>query len=376
MTLATSRKSRPPLQIRDLRESDLPQVAQLWQRVFRHTAAAPPRSLLAYMQEVFFQNPWRDDELASLVCVSRDGTLAGFLGVLPRTMLFRGQPIRAAVSTQWMVNPDPRFALVGVELMRRFFDGPQDLSLTDGANDISARLWEGLGGQTALLYSMDWLRVLRPARWATGVLSQRKGLRLLRAMHPLCRLADAVAGRLPLGPWRTRPAAGLREEATVPAILNCWNGLSPRPALCPAYDPESIAWLLRMAAAKTVHGQLRRVLVRTEKGRAVGWFLYYLQPGGISRLVQLVADAGTAGQVLDHLFVDARAAGAAAVSGRLDPAHVQELSNHHCTFACKSRGVLVHSRHAELLHAIHRGDSFLSRLDGEWWMRFGSDPFE
>jgi hypothetical protein len=31
---------------------------------------------------------------------------------------------------------------------------------------------------------------------------------------------------------------------------------------------------------------------------------------------------------------------------------------------------LIHSRNEKLLNAIYHGDAFLSRLEGEWWMRF------
>jgi hypothetical protein len=34
--------------------------------------------------------------------------------------------------------------------------------------------------------------------------------------------------------------------------------------------------------------------------------------------------------------------------------------------------MLVHSRRAELREVIQRGDAFLTRLDGEWFMRFQS----
>jgi hypothetical protein len=37
---------------------------------------------------------------------------------------------------------------------------------------------------------------------------------------------------------------------------------------------------------------------------------------------------------------------------------------------------MVHSNKPELLHAIHRGDAFLTRLEGEWWMRFIGERFE
>lgn len=72
------------------------------------------------------------------------GRILGFLGVMPRPMLFNGQLIKAAPSSQFIVAPESRS--VGVMLLRAFFEGPQDLSLTDEANSISRKLWEKIGG--------------------------------------------------------------------------------------------------------------------------------------------------------------------------------------------------------------------------------------
>ena len=55
---------------------------------------------------------------------------------------------------------------------------------------------------------------------------------------------------------------------------------------------------------------------------------------------------------------------------RVDPRNVQELSYRHCWCRWDGTSTLVHSRHPDVMAAIHRGDAFLSRLEGEWWMRF------
>ena len=46
-----------------------------------------------------------------------------------------------------------------------------------------------------------------------------------------------------------------------------------------------------------------------------------------------------------------------------------ELSSSHCGFTWPG-GVLVQSRNKDILDVIHRGNAFLTRLEGEWWMRF------
>jgi hypothetical protein len=73
---------------------------------------------------------------------------------------------------------------------------------------------------------------------------------------------------------------------------------------------------------------------------------------------------------LQRLLADAWRHGAVAVRGRLDPRHVQELSDQHCWLRQEGPRTLAHSRDAEIMAAIQLGDATLSRLEGEWWMRF------
>ena len=65
-----------------------------------------------------------------------------------------------------------------------------------------------------------------------------------------------------------------------------------------------------------------------------------------------------------------------AVVGQADPRWLREITDAHATFACRSFGVLIHTKNQEISAALQRGDSALSRLDGEWWLRFAADSFE
>ncbi|MDB5358193.1 MAG: hypothetical protein JWN24_4646 [Phycisphaerales bacterium] len=358
-------------------EGDIPAVADLWMKVFRARKSPAPPSLLRYFNDVFFASPWRDDGPESRVYEDDQGRLAGFLGVMPRRMVFEGRPVQVAVSTQIMVDPDRHCPFAAIQLQRDFFSGPQDLSLTDGANDVSRKLWEGLGGSVALMYSLEWTRVLRPTRHASQILSQRKPLAgALHAARPLCTMMDAAAARLPFGPFRVRPSPLIAEQATVQMLHACMEELGRRAALRPQYKPDSLDWLLDMAERKEAHGRFHKTVARDARGRTAGWYLYYLKPGGASQVVQIGARDGSAGDLLDSLFHDASAGGSTAVCGQFDPTLIRELSDRHCDFRCRSLGVLVHSRNKDLLQAILRGDACLSRLEGEWCLRFGRDEFK
>jgi len=136
--------------LREFRRDDIPDVASLWQRIFRAQQTVATASLEEYFGRVFFDSPWFDEQLPSWVYLGANGRIAGFLGVLPRRMVFDGQPIRAAVATQLMVDPHASAGIAAIELIKKYFAGPQDLAWTDGANASAQKLWVRLGGENRL----------------------------------------------------------------------------------------------------------------------------------------------------------------------------------------------------------------------------------
>jgi hypothetical protein len=61
---------------------------------------------------------------------------------------------------------------------------------------------------------------------------------------------------------------------------------------------------------------------------------------------------------------------ALASPGRLEPRFTADFAPTYCLFHPRLCWMLVHSRDAEVLQAIHSGDAMLTRLEGEWCMRF------
>ena len=130
--------------IRALAEDDIPQIADLYERVFSGGEASASAALRSYLSEILWRHPWRDEELPSLVYEDDAGRVVGCLGVMPRPMSMNGRPVRAAVSHTLMVEPERRSTLAAVELLKTFFAGPQDLSMCEG-NTTSHRIWRVLG---------------------------------------------------------------------------------------------------------------------------------------------------------------------------------------------------------------------------------------
>lgn len=363
--------------IRCFAREDIPQVADMLERLL--LPEAPSSRMLSapelpdYLERIFFNNPWSDESLSSLVYQGTDGKIIGFLGVAPRGMLFQDRPIRAAISLHFMVEPESRSTLAGVQLLKALFSGPQDLVFTDGAGALGRKIWEGVGGATSLLYSQRWIRILRPAQQAVSTLNKHSALggnRLfsytVQALSPLVRLADLTAARMLPRYFPKETSSYSEEELDVETALTYLPQFSKGLALRPTYDEHSLRWLFEQAEQMKAHGEFKKTQLRDHRGEVAGWHLYYLKPDGLSSVIQIAARKNSEGEVIDHLFDHARRHGAAALSGRLEPRFMQELADRGCFFNRVGCLMLIQSNNAEILNAIHRGDAFLTQLEGEW----------
>jgi hypothetical protein len=362
--------------VRPFTRDDIPQVSELHRRVFGTGPAGPGlhAAYHAYFTGVFLEHPWSDDAMPSLVCEEDGDRITGFLGVTPRRMLLDGHAVRVAVSSQFMVEPGSRAQLGAVKLLRAFAAGPQDLSLADEANEASRRIWEAVGGSTALLYGLYWLRPLRPAGCVVRRLEQRgTHPAAVSAWGAVGRVADAVLDRLPGAPLRPRAPAdpgGVLDGETLARGL---ADVGRRFRLRPIYDPGTLEWLFGVLAGKRGQGAFQRVAVRGPGHEPLGWYLYYSNPGGVGEVLQVGARDGAMGAVLDHLFHRAWREGLVALSGRIEPRHVRELSERDCIFYHRGYWTLVGSDRPGVLEAIHAGQALLTRLEGEWSMRFAPE---
>jgi hypothetical protein len=351
--------------LRSFAESDIPNVAEMYARILLRENTPCREDLCSYFREVFFRNPWGKEDLSSLV-YQENGSITGFLGILPRRMSANGQSILAAISLHLMVEPGSRSRLVGVELLRALFRGPQDLTFTDTAGELGQRFWEGMGGNTALPYSLYWARPLRPARYAISLLGRRRPFGAIAfATKPLCSLADALVTRIPRSRLGIVPQEP-EEDLSVETILNHINDFAGKECLRPDYNAPELEWLLSRASQRKGSGKFRKVVIRNSKQEVIGWYLYYLNPGGTSPVLQVAGTKDSIKQVLDHLFYHSWRGGAVALSGRLDPRFVQQFSDKYCLFDRRGPWTLVHSRRVDLIQAIQRGNAFLTTLEGEW----------
>jgi hypothetical protein len=360
--------------IRSLERRDLGEVASL------HAGAADMAQdrayvdrLAAFFERTLFDHPWADAEIPSLV-YEESGEILGFLASNVRRMRFDGRAIRMACSAHQLTHPRVRNKAPGALLMRRFLSGPQDLTITDGANEIVRRMWEGSGGRTVHVSCLTFLRVLRPFGLAAHrMLSRRPAPAAERAIAPVAQVLDSAATRLL---DRGRADNGTESELLTPSgVLEQLPEMAEGLRLVPDYDIEYLTWLFaelgrvgdeRVFLNRVARGPLMAELVTRDR-KVIGWYVTQLRPGGLCRVLQLAAQPRSTGAVLDRLVRRANEAGAVGIYGRLEPRLVGPLSERRTLLRFSRGWLLAHGRDDEVVDSILRGEALLTRLDGEWW---------
>lgn len=332
--------------------SDCPHAEQAFKELF-------PR--------LYFDAPWATEKNAGLVSETSDGALDGALGVATRRYQIDGEPITAGVSSEFFVDPQSRSKMLGIQILKRFLDGPQDISIADIANDKTRQIWLRLGGIVATLYSANWLRVIRPAGLANWALRQKPLLRLPAVVcGPATGPIDRLLTRLASGSLDIEPSGMTGEPLTPELFAEHFDDLTQDCRFRPCYDLQTAQWLwCRLEFLYRHAGLSRQIAVRDQRGNLAGWYIYQGKQGSVGRVAQFVASSSTREAVFRHLLTDARAQGLVAIQGRIQPQDFQTVLVSGGFVVPRRTHVLVHSRDARLLDAFRHGRAFLSLLEGE-----------
>jgi hypothetical protein len=364
-------------EVRAFTEEHVRDAAGLYLKSMRGQNRPAPESLQDYFREIFFGNPWATPEIPSLVCLEK-GKLVGFMGVIPRSMQFRGRPIRMAVGTQFVVERDTYRGPAAFELVRHLFRGPQELTFTDGSGEAAAQVWTAAGARVARLYSFNWIRFLHPCQGALGFLDRSGGAlpRLLKAASGMVAppidylLSKALPG---FGRSNSRYSARLVSADELLLSIQESRGREP---LRPVYTPDQFNWLMSQAARATRNGQLRMMTVHSTGGEPAGSFVYYAKPHAAAYVLQIGwRRRDHFPEILRALLEDAWDQRASAVKGQAIPQFLTALSEQQCLFRQLDSSVVAYSTDPDILNSLLLGDAAISRLDGECWLRFSSEPW-
>jgi hypothetical protein len=350
-------------QLRPLEISDIPQIVSLRRRVFTHSSLTSDAALALYYRTLLFENPWYEPRYPSFVQEGSDGEILGFIGAIPRPMLLGAERVTAVTSTELMVAPEAR-GLVGPKLVRRLFDGGQDLTYSDRSTDQARALYEGLGGSTALWYSLYWTVSLDGSQVSFDATTTEPNPSMaVRALRRAGRLLERLATVSV-----TRSGLATSDEPLSPeVVIALTRSLAAKNTLVPEYDTHSFSWLLQRLAETQKSARVVTAQV-THNGEPIGWFLYAIQPTGQVDVIQLAALPGRERLTFEHLIYHALVEGGSVVRGRFDRRFASFISERALPLTVGRPWAVVRSGRPDLAAQFLNGNAFFSRLDAEWWI--------
>jgi hypothetical protein len=369
--------------VRPLTHSDLPGVADVFQRVFKRSNSTSSESLVEYLKSLFLEYSSPRPGIHSYVYIKPDGAIGGFIGAVPLTMELNDTRIHAAIGSSLMVDDHVNNPHVGARLLRAFLSGPQDISVGETASDRTLAMWLSLRGIVLPSYSLEWFRLIRPASFIVDLLAtQHPALRLL---SPFSRGLDALVcnrrkDQRPrwFGVSSGSPLPGgrnlLDKDVDDETMCDLVSRFTANFRLHPHWTRSELLRMLSDAARKTDYGDVTQRVVTSRNGRPVGAFIYHGRPGRRGYVLQVLASPGQEGPVIDRLIGHAAKSGIAALQGRTQPSLLTAMLTRRCTFAHMSSTV-VHARDPSLLKPFIAGEAFFNGLAGESWTRLIGDQW-
>ena len=344
--------------IRAVERTDIPGVARLVQSRFPQDPT-PAEGMEEFWTNALFDQPWADPELPSLVGISDNGSVVGFIASHARRLRVGDRVVQAACSSHLSVDPDQPATAMGARLLARFMSGPQELSYSDTAIEVVARLWRAAGGRVDHTRSLHWMRVLRPGSWTGRMLvGQTVRRRVAAGLGPVRPLPLALGFRTREDRLPTAPLTA-QDLVALDAAVSGWLRVRT------AWDEPFARWMLEAVERKVGRGRLvARVVSRGDT--PIGWFVYTQGQSGAAMVLQVAGRKREIDAIVGELFATARDDGMILLKGRLEPHLLEPLRARGCAIGFGDRSV-VHSRNDSLLHEIAASGALLSRLDGEWW---------
>ncbi|WP_137129818.1 hypothetical protein [Rhizobium sp. FY34] len=365
--------------VRHFELDDIPAVARLFLKTFRKGRAAsatPSPVLLAQLRQIYFETPWYDPQIRSWVFVDEAGEVHGFIGANVVPMEYEGRPLRVAYAGALTVEDSALHPLAGARLLRSFLSGPQDISVTETANATAARMWQKQGIPLNTAYSLNWIRLLRPAAGAMSILERK--LPAARLLSPLAHGIDWAFARMLSDPLRPRVEASPRRLSFQTVERSEFDAaalhLKDFYALRPRWDAPSLHWFSSHAAVKRNFGEPRYRLALGRDGQPASAYAYFRRRDDFAWMLQSLVTPEQAGDLVDDMLLDADSYGCAGIRGAAQPWLNAALMSRKSLFLSRTF-FLAHARDKTLLQPFLAGEALASGLAGESWMRLIGDDF-
>ncbi|MBJ6132307.1 hypothetical protein JAU75_05640 [Ochrobactrum sp. Q0168] len=353
-----------------MRLDDIPAVRDLFTQVFRPKSTSHSGCLDQYFRHVFFENPYYDADLCSIVHEDSKGEIDSTLCVLPIPYHVHGKIVMGRLLCAYMMRPDssPRGA---AELTLTFRSRANDFAFSDSAAPVSARHFSAVGGITLDTHGLAWTRIFRGASYVAQFVAERRAAlrgwpaakvgQLLDALVPLPKLHKSTNGK--------RTVREIDQSEAISLIRQ----FLPIYDAYPAWTEQDLQWVLNLASDNHAAGELRFCSISGKSGEPVGFFCYYARQNGMAEVLSVLALKNQEQAVVEVMLSHLQEAGHIAAQGRADPRFLGALSQQSVMFFRLKANVCVVTANPGVLNALDHNDIFIGGLAGESWSRLVTD---
>lgn len=355
--------------LRAMNVDDIPTIRDIFQQVFRPNSKSCNENFDQYFRKLFFENPYYDPEIGSVVHENDRGEIDSAISILPVPYIVDGQSVMGRLLCAFMMRPDasPRGA---AELSLSIRPSEKTINFSDTAAPVSLRHFEALGGVTLGAHALGWTRIFQMASYLGTIAARR---------HPFLGGWVASTGRMlnplfPLQPIKKIAKSNVTvKEITQDEAISIIPVLLQSYAAHPDWTEKDLHWLLDMAEDNRVVGALRFFAIIDRSGTPSGFFCYYSRPNGTVEVLNVIAKSGTETQAVSVMLFHLQEEGYVAAQGRVDPRHLSALAQQSNMFFRHRANVCVTTARADVLNAVQRNNMFIGGLAGESWSRLATD---
>ncbi|CAM5565123.1 hypothetical protein MAUB1S_09477 [Mycolicibacterium aubagnense] len=358
--------------VRAMKTDDIPAIRTLFKQVFRPHSASCNEDFDRYFQQLFFENPYYDPAIGSVVHEDERGEIDSAVSILPVPYTVSGQSIMGRLLCAFMMRPGgaPRGP---AELTLALRPGDETVQFSDSAARVSLRHFEAVGGVSLTTYALGWTRIFKPASYAAHLVVQRRPILGKLGAGSVGRMLNPLFSLPPVenaGKHRATVREIARDEAVslVPGLLRSYLAH-------PAWTERDLNWLLHMAADNRAAGVLRLLSIEDQAGGSNGFLCYYSQPNGVADVLNVIARPGAEKQAVDAMLDHFQDRGYVAAQGRVEPRYLGALSQQPTVFFRHRANVCIGTTRPEFLNAAQQDDIFIGGLAGEGWSRLSTDFF-
>lgn len=367
--------------IRPFSAADAPRVAEILLWAFQKSTHPAPQGMIDYIRRIYLEIPWADPDFYARVMELPDGRISGFIGLTPLPLRMGDKRLRVGVTSSLSVDDRIGDHMTGPRLVRHARNSAPDGVFSDRSNQAATAISRQLKSEIVHSYSLDFIRLLRPAGRGVEWLSEHFGpARFLASLTgPIDRRLAARALVSEDSHWaapgKTRGSDAFKDvPAGMDQVLDLILRFLERFTLRPDFERHHWQFILEDGARKANFGEFFANAVVSPSGETVGLYLYHGRKGRTAELLQAFANPGREGVVVDKLIGHAMALGAVAIHGRSTPTFHRQLMERHAFFH-PDMWTVVSSRDPEVVSHFNAGTAFFTGLAGENWIRLNGDRF-